>query len=92
LEFEWDTRKAARNVAKHGVPFEYATRAFLDPRRLDIEDYRRDYGEQRRFTLGRIDGRVFAIAYTPRGGMIRVISARRANEREKKQYDQTLPT
>jgi len=65
LEFEWDTRKAARNVAKHGVPFEYATRAFLDPRRLDIEDYRRDYGEQRRVTLGRIDGRVFAIAYTP---------------------------
>jgi uncharacterized DUF497 family protein len=91
LELEWDTRKAARNVAKHGVPFEYATRAFLDPHRLDI-DYRRDYGEQRRFTLGRIDGRVFAVAYTPRIGVIRVISARRANERERKQYDQTLPT
>ncbi len=42
MVFEWDDRKAARNVAKHGVLFEYATRVFLDPFRLDSEDTRRD--------------------------------------------------
>jgi uncharacterized protein len=41
--FEWDDRKAAQNVNKHGVPFEYAVRVFLDPHRLDSEDTRRDY-------------------------------------------------
>ena len=54
--FEWDDRKAARNIAKHGVPFEYAVRVFLDPHRLDGEDTRRDYSEERWITLGKIDG------------------------------------
>ncbi len=52
MEFEWDVHKAAQNVAKHGVPFEYAARVFLDPVRLDSEDERRDYKEERRITLG----------------------------------------
>ena len=45
--FEWDKRKAAHNVTKHGVP-DYAARVFLDPHRLDNEDKRRDYTEERR--------------------------------------------
>jgi uncharacterized DUF497 family protein len=90
--FEWDARKAAQNIAKHGVPFEFAARVFLDPLRLDAEDRRRDYGEQRRLTLGRVEGRLYVIAYTPRGRMIRLISARKANARERRQYDETLST
>jgi hypothetical protein len=88
--FEWDERKSARNVIKHGVPFEYAVRVFLDSHRLDYEDTRLDYGEQRRFTLGIIEGRLFAVAYVPRGRLIRLISARKANEREQTKYDKTL--
>ena len=88
--YEWDTKKAAQNVAKHGVPFEYATRVFLDTHRLDSEDTRRDYREERRLTLGKIEGRLFAVAYTTRGKVIRLISARKANEREKRKYDETL--
>jgi len=88
--FGWDDRKAAENLAKHGVPFEYAARVFLDRRRLDREDTRRDYGEQRRLTLGKIEGRLFAVAYTPRSTAIRLISARKANERERRKYDETL--
>jgi uncharacterized DUF497 family protein len=65
LLFEWDESKAVRNIAKHGVPFEYAARVFLDRRRLDVEDHRREYSEERRLTLGEVDGRLFAIAYTP---------------------------
>lgn len=92
MNFEWDTRKAAQNIAKHGVPFDYAARVFLDPNRLDVEDARRDYNEERRLTLGIIEGRVFAVAYTPRGEMIRLISARKASSRERRQYDEALPS
>ena len=90
--YEWDERKAAQNVAKHGVPFEYAARVFLDPRGLDAEDTRRAYGEERRLTLGKIETRLYAVAYTTRGTVIRLISARKANEREQRQYDETLST
>ncbi len=88
--FEWDGRKAAQNIAKHGIPFEYAVRVFLDPYRLDSEDVRRDYSEERWLTLGKIERRLFAVAYTPRGTVIRLISARKANEREQRKYDDTL--
>ncbi len=90
--FEWDDRKAAQNAAKHGVPFEYAVRVFLDPHRVETEDRRRDYSEERWITVGRIEGRLFAVAYTPRGKVIQVISARKANEREQRKYDETLST
>lgn len=90
MQFEWDDHKAAQNVAKHGVPFEYAARVFLDPHRLDSEDTRRDYSEERRLVLGKIEGRLFVVAYTPRGKAVRLISARKANEREQRQYDETL--
>ena len=90
--FEWDDGKAAQNIAKHGVPFEYAARVFLDPHRLDSEDTRRDYGEERWLTLGKIEARLFAVAYTPRGKVMRLISARKANEREQRKYDETLST
>ena len=96
MEYEWDQRKARENVARHGVRFEYVTRVFLDPSRLDIEieDDRRDYGEQRRLVLGLIEGRLFAVAYTLRGNVTRLISARKANKRERRKYydDETLST
>ena len=55
---------------------------FMDLHRLDSEDSRRDYREERRLTLGKIEQRLFAVAYTRRGPVIRLISARKANERE----------
>jgi uncharacterized protein len=90
MEFEWDTAKAEQNIAKHGVPFEYAAHVFLDPHRLDSADERREYDEERRLTLGMIEGRLFVVAYTLRGELVRLISARKANERERRLYDQTL--
>jgi len=90
--FEWDDHKAAQNVAKHGVPFEYAARVFLDLHRLESQDTRRDYAEERWLVLGKIEERIFAVAYTPRGPIIRLISARKANEREQRKYNDTLPT
>lgn len=91
MVFEWDRRKAAQNIAKHAVPFDYAARVFLDPYRLDSEDTRRTYGEERRLILGRIERRVYAVAYTMRGEVIRLISARKANQREQRKYHEALP-
>jgi hypothetical protein len=68
------------------VEFDYATKLFLDPNRIDYEDGRRDYREDRRIALGKSGERVFLIAYTRREDALRVISARKANPREQRQY------
>ena len=90
MEFEWDTGKAEQNIAKHGVPFEYAAQVFLDPHRLDSADERRDYSEERRLTLGKIERRLFVVAYTLRGELIRLISARKAEPKERRSYEERI--
>jgi uncharacterized DUF497 family protein len=72
------------------VSFPYATRVFLDPQRIDREDNRLDYGEERRIVVGYIENRLFVVAYTRRGGVIRLISARKANVREQKTHQHAL--
>jgi uncharacterized DUF497 family protein len=84
--FEWDEAKAADNLAKHMVTFELASRVFLDPLRLDGEDRRFEYQEERRLTYGVIDERIYAVVYTLRGKTVRLISARKANARERRRY------
>ena len=86
MEAEWNPAKAAANHIKHGVRFDYAARVFLDPRRLELVDHRRDYGEERRITLGAIDGRVYVVECTLRDTRVRLISARKANIREQSRY------
>jgi uncharacterized DUF497 family protein len=92
MEFEWDDAKAASNREKHGISFPYATRVFLDPRRVDFDASRAGDGEMRRKTVGRADGRLFAVVYACRGEAIRVISARRTNKAEERAYDDQIPT
>lgn len=84
--FEWDDAKAEKNEAKHSVSFIFATRAFDDQNRITVIDDRFDYGEVRYITLARIDQRVYVLAYTMRGSVIRLISARKANSKEVKRY------
>ncbi len=90
MRFEWDPGKDRLNVREHGLRFEYAARVFFDPNRLDREDDREDYGEERRVTIGRIDERILAVVYTERGEFYRLISARKADEREHKDYVDNL--
>jgi uncharacterized DUF497 family protein len=91
MRFEWDEQKAAQNLTKHKVPFDFAARVFDDPYRLDAEDTRHDYREERRLTLGRIEWRLYVVAYTMRGEIVRLISARKANRREQRKYYEALP-
>ena len=51
-EFEWDEDKAARNLAKHGVPLSYAARVFLDLAVIDIDASRPEDNEVRRKAIG----------------------------------------
>lgn len=85
--FEWDDAKGKSNEEKHDISFPFATRAFEDENRLTVVDPRIDYNEVRYITLARIEQRVYVIAYTIRGSVIRLISARKANSREVKRYD-----
>jgi uncharacterized DUF497 family protein len=85
--FEWDEQKAERNQAKHSVSFEFATRAFDDENRVTVIDNRRDYRETRYITLAKIDNRLYVVAFTLRSSIIRLISARKANNKEAKRYE-----
>ncbi|MDB5557253.1 MAG: hypothetical protein JWQ36_187 [Enterovirga sp.] len=84
--FEWDEDKAALNIAKHGVSFEAAIQVFADPERLEEVDRRRDYGEARFNTIGVVDGFHLTVTWTPRRGVARIISARRASREERERY------
>ena len=85
--FQWDDKKAESNEAKHLVSFPFATRAFDDDNRLTVIDDRFDYDEVCYITLARIEQRVYVLVYTMRGSVIRLISARKANSKEVKRYD-----
>ena len=85
--FEWDDAKAASNETKHFVSFPFAVRAFEDENRLTVKDERSDYSEVRYVTLARIEKRVYVLVYTLKNSVIRLISARKANSREVKRYD-----
>jgi uncharacterized DUF497 family protein len=90
--FEWDPLKAATNLAKHGVSFEEAATAFEDAQGLDGPDIAHSDLEARRLHLGlSLLGRLLAVAYTVRRQddekeTIRIISARRANKKERAAY------
>lgn len=88
MEFEWDEDKALGNLEKHGIRFEVATGVFLDPNRITAEDARFDYGEVRRVTLGKTSEGVLVVVTTQRNNppRTRIISARKANRRERNHY------
>jgi hypothetical protein len=90
--FDWDPRKARSNWRKHGVSFQEAATAFLDPDGLDGEDLDHSESEPRRLRLAKSgSGRVLVIAYTIRSDeneeTTRIISARRASRKERKRYE-----
>ena len=82
MNFEWDEAKSDACFQARGFDFAYAARAFLDPGRSVCADTRYSYGEERFQLMGRIEGRLFVVVYTPRPQAMRIISARKANQRE----------
>ncbi len=95
MRFEWDATKAKSNLRKHRVSFETAARVFADPFALVVQD-RIENGEWRWQTLGRVEGHLLLlVAHTADDDengheVIRIISARGADRREKKRYEEEI--
>ena len=91
--FEWDNDKAESNFRKHGIRFEEAARVFDDPFAVSEHD-RIGNGEERWQTIGMVGGFLLAlVAHTVRLEnegieVIRIISARRVDRKERKRYEQ----
>jgi hypothetical protein len=87
--FEWDPAKALRNRRGHRVSFEEAATVFGDPLALTYPDPDHSISEQRFMTVGTSSAnRVLIVAHTDRDENIRIISARKATQREKKHYEE----
>jgi uncharacterized protein len=88
VEFEWDPQKAEENARKHGVAFPEALTVFRDPLEVTIPDPDHSDGELRYLSLGRSEAdRLLVVAYTERGSGIRIISAREATPKERREYE-----
>jgi uncharacterized DUF497 family protein len=89
VNFEWDPRKEAQNRGKHAVPFNEAATIFGDPFALTYHDPDHSISEQRFITVGMSNtGRILVVAHTDRGETIRIISARKATQRERSHYEE----
>ena len=90
--FEWDAAKTRANLRKHGIDFADAVAAFEDEHAITIRDELSAVDEDRFLTLGReARGRLVVVAFTWRGASVRLISARRATTRERRQYLEARP-
>ena len=89
-DFEWDQRKNAFNIEKHGVSFEKAARIFDGPTLETVDDHYH-YGETRIAALGLVETTMLYVVYTIRGDTCRIISARKANRHERRAFSQIFP-
>lgn len=90
LEVEWDPQKAAENEQKHGVTFEEAASALADSLSLTIFDPDHSETEDRYLLLGVSSlNRLIVVSHTERDDRIRIISARIAHPRERRQYEES---
>ena len=90
LSFEWDEKKARSNAKKHGVTFDEASTVFGDARSLTIPDPAHSEAEERFVTMGSSHrSKLVVVVHTERDDNIRIISARPANRRERKAYEET---
>jgi uncharacterized DUF497 family protein len=89
LRYAFDPAKDAVNRAKHGVSLALAEVLFAAPH-VSIADDRFDYGETRQVAFGLINDRLFACVFVDRNGERRIISLRKANQREAKRYGQDI--
>lgn len=89
LSFEWDPRKAAYNVRKHGVSFEEAVQVFGDPLARIFDDPGHSSGELRELIVGHAARhRLLIVSFVERGDRVRILSARPATSSERRDYEE----
>jgi uncharacterized DUF497 family protein len=85
IELDWDEVKRQSNIRKHKIDFA-DLKEFWENELYTNPDERFDYGEMRFLTFGLLAGEVIAVSHTETEDSIRIISARRANKNEQKEY------
>ena len=89
MYFEWSTKKAARNLAKHGVSFYEATEVFGDDLSSTVPDPDHSEGENRTLIFGQSRrGRYLVVSFSERPDAIRLVSARPMTGHERRAYEQ----
>ena len=88
MRFEWDEKKAAANLAKHGVSFVDAVTVFYDPLAATFPDPDHSIGEERFVTVGySLAGRLLVVSHRDQNNRVRVISARVATRKERIRHE-----
>jgi uncharacterized DUF497 family protein len=89
MVFEWEARKSAINLRKHGVSFAEAGTVFGDELSITVPDPDHSDQEDRYITIGWSNlHRLLMVAHTDRGENIRIISARELTKTERKEYEE----
>ena len=89
MEISFDPAKRARTLAERGLDFTDAPRVFAGCT-VEVEDTRREYGEERILCYGLLAGRLVVVGYTRRGDVRHIFSMRKANDREKRRLGPLL--
>lgn len=89
MRITYDPAKRAATLVARGLDMAEAGQVFLGPH-VTFEDDRKDYGERREVTVGFVGGRMVLIVWTERGDTRRIISMRKANDRERSEYEPVL--
>lgn len=89
MRFEWDPKKAATNLKKHGVSFQEAATVFGDPLAITFQDPDHSKDEERQLTFGlSLQKRLIVVSHTERQDVTRIISARSMERKERVIYEQ----
>jgi hypothetical protein len=89
MQYEFDGLKRDRTLLERGLDFAHAEQLFAGVH-FTSQDLRVDYAEDRFITVGFLQAKLVVMVWTPRGELRRIISMRKANEREKAFYTQYL--
>jgi uncharacterized protein len=88
MKFEWDPKKAGKNLKKHGVTFEEAATVFGDPLAVTFHDPDHSFEEERQLTFGQtLQRRLIVVSHTGRGERTRIINARLMDRNERVIYE-----
>lgn len=87
MEFEFDPAKDEANRFKHGLRLAFGMRIFVDPLHQIFPSFRPVDGEDRYKAVGMVDGKLHTVVYVERIGVLRLISVRRSNASEQRDYD-----
>ena len=91
MRYHWDAKKAASNLARHGVSFQEAITVFDDPLFVIFADPDHSLREKRFIMMGESNRqRLLVVAYTERLNEIRLISARKARPQEREAYEEEI--